>query len=249
MAVPDPEDRIESRALDGVFPATQWSVVLAAVGTGSRPAAGALDALCAAYWLPLYAYVRRAGHSPADAEDLTQQFFARLLSGDGLKTADPARGRFRTFLLTSMQRFLVSEWRRGQALKRGEGRIVALDPAHAEELLATHAACGSPEREFDRRWADALLQRALDRLRCEMDADGKGPVFDHLKGQIWGAGEPATAQVLAAGLGLTEGAVRVAAHRLRKRFRELLRAEVAATVGSESDVDDELRHLAGLLAA
>ncbi len=240
---------METRGDEGAFPATQWSVVLSAGGAGSRPAAVALEELCGAYWFPLYVYVRRSGYSPADAEDLTQQFFARMLAGDGLRTADPSRGRFRTFLLTSMQRFLVSEWRRGQALKRGEGKVVRLDPAHAEEVLAEQAGAVSAESEFDRRWADALLQRALDRLKGEMEADGKGPVFERLKGQVWGGGAPQSAQALAADLGFSEGAVRVAAHRMRRRFRELLRSEVAATVGSESDVDDELRHLAGLLAA
>lgn len=215
----------------------------------SAPALKALDDLCRAYWLPLYAYVRRMGNPPADAEDLTQQFFSRLLSGDALRTADPARGRFRTFLLTSMQRFLVSEWRRGQAQKRGEGLVFNFDCQQAEEWLGLPGTGDTPEVEYDRRWADSVLNRALDRLAAEYIADGKGRLHAVLREEIWGRHGQRPAAELAGELGLTEGAMRVATHRMRRRFRELLRSEVAATVGTANDVDEELRHLAGLLAA
>jgi RNA polymerase sigma-70 factor (ECF subfamily) len=240
---------MESKPPEGSFPATQWSVVLAAGGGENPPAARALDSLCRAYWVPLYAFVRRSGYAPADAEDLTQQFFARLLAGEGLRTADPSRGRFRTFLLTSLQRFLVSEWRRGQALKRGESQLIRVDPARAEELIGLSSTGRSPETEYDRQWADQVLRQALTRLSEEYTADGKARLYEQLRGQVWGAAETTDRTDLAAELGLTEGAVRVAVHRLRRRFRELLRAEVAATVAREGDVDDELRYLAGLLVA
>jgi RNA polymerase sigma-70 factor (ECF subfamily) len=239
---------MESRPPEGSFPATQWSVVLAAGGGESPPAARALDSLCRAYWVPLYAFVRRSGYASADAEDLTQQFFARLLAGEGLRTADPSRGRFRTFLLTSLQRFLVSEWRRGQALKRGESQLIRVDPARAEELIGLASTGRSPEIEYDRQWADQVLRQALTRLSEEYTADGKARLYEQLRGQVWGVPE-ASGTDLAAELGLTEGALRVAVHRLRRRFRELLRSEVAATVAGEADVDDELRYLAGLLVA
>lgn len=239
---------MEPKPQEGNFPPTQWSVVLAAGGGENPPAARALDSLCRTYWVPLYAFVRRSGYASADAEDLTQQFFARLLAGEGLRTADPSRGRFRTFLLTSLQRFLVSEWRRGQALKRGENQLIRVDPARAEELIGVANPGRSPETEYDRQWADQVLRQALARLSEEYVADGKARLYEQLRGQVWGVAE-ASGGDLASELGLTEGALRVAVHRLRRRFRELLRAEVAATVVREGDVDDELRYLAGLLVA
>lgn len=219
------------------FATTRWSLVAAARDRADE----ALADLCRLYWYPLYAYVRRRGHDAAEAEDLTQAFFARLLEKNGLASVTPTRGRFRSFLLAACQNFLANEHDRAQALKRGGGRVVSLDDADARyRREPDHGE--TPERLFERRWALELLDRALRRLREEYERKGKARLYDALKGTLAGdAAAPYAA--LANELGLTEGAVKTAVHRLRGRYAELLREEIGETVAAPAEIDDEVRAL------
>jgi RNA polymerase sigma-70 factor (ECF subfamily) len=232
------------------FPTTHWSAVLSA-GAGAEPnAQAALERLCRAYWYPLYAYVRRQGRSVEEAQDLTQEFFARLLQKEYLRHPDPARGRFRTFLLTALKRFLVNDWEKGRAARRGDGQPVISWDQHETEtrFLAEPADQSTPEKAFEKRWAVTLLEQVLEQLREEFTASGKAERFERLKVLLWGEkGSPPYAEV-AAELGLTEGALKVVVHRLRRRYRELLRAEVAHTVARPEEVDEELRHLIAVIS-
>jgi RNA polymerase sigma factor (sigma-70 family) len=232
-----------------MFLTTHWSVVLAAKDKSSPASAAALEALCRAYWYPLYAFVRRQGHSPSDAQDLTQEFFARLLQKEYLQAADRAKGRFRTFLRVALKRFLANEWDRARRLKRGGGRApVSLDILTAEQRYqAERSDALPPDRLYERRWARALLELALARLRAEYTAAGKTAEFERLKGALTAERGGIDYGDLAAALGLNEGSARVAVHRLRKRFRNLFRAAVAETVSAPEEVEDELRYLAGVL--
>jgi RNA polymerase sigma-70 factor (ECF subfamily) len=225
------------------FHTTRWSVITAAQGD-TTSAAAAVGDLCQCYWFPLYAFVRRRGHAVHDAQDLTQAFFARFLEHRGFAAVDRANGRFRSFLLASLKHFLANEYDRQQAAKRGGGcTFVPLNDPNAEARYHAHAAEQlTAERLFDREWALALLDRALARLAAEMAAEGKGTQFEALKFCLTGAASAPYAEV-AASLGLSEGAVKVAVHRLRTRYRAHLRAEVAATVEADADIDDELREL------
>jgi DNA-directed RNA polymerase specialized sigma24 family protein len=230
------------------FQPTRWSVILAAGDLTHPERERALEELCGAYWLPVYAYIRRTGRGGEDAQDLTQQFFLTLLSRDALRTADPACGRFRSFLLTGLQRFLVSEWRRQTAARRFSPEPPA-DLAELERGLAAGAGDGeSPDLRFEADWADSLLARALARVRASYEKGGRAELFDVLKPFIWGAASAGGTEAAAVALGLGEGAARVAVHRLRQRFRETLREEVAATVEDPSAVDGELRYLIRVLA-
>ncbi len=232
-------------AVSPAFATTRWSVVLSAKGKDSPEAAGALEQLCRAYWYPLYAHVRRAGYTPVDAEDLTQAFFARLLEKEWLRSADRERGRFRSFLLGSLNHFLANEWDRARAQKRG-GRIqiVSLDALAGEERFRHEPATTSaPDREFDRRWALTLLDAVLARLKSEYVERSKEPLFELLKGTLGGDRSGISYAVLSRELAMSEGAVRVAVHRMRQRYRELLREEIAGTVLNRGEVDDELRCL------
>lgn len=233
-----------------VFVTTRWSVVVSAREKNSPEAARALEQLCQAYWFPLYAHVRRLGHSPADAEDLTQSFFARLLEKDWLAVADRERGRFRSFLLGSLKHFLANEWDKARAQKRGGHlRSVSLDaPVGEERLQHEPAAKGSPDREFDRRWALTLLDAVLARLEEEFTQAGKAKLFGQLKLSLGSDRAEVNYTRLAGELAMSEGAVRVAVHRLRQRYRELLRDEIAQTVATASEVEDELRLLFQALA-
>jgi RNA polymerase sigma-70 factor (ECF subfamily) len=231
------------------FAATRWTVVLAA-GQKSGPARQlALEELAQAYWFPLYAYVRRQGRSAAEAEDLTQGFFARLLEKKSLAAADPEKGKFRSFLLASLKNFLANEWDKSVSLKRGGGRpLIALDALGAEARYALEPADDlTPERLFERRWALAVLDQVLVRLEKEYRDRQAAEVFEALKGCL--AAESDTSAYAAVGrrLGMTEGAVKVAAHRLRKRYRDLLREEIAQTVATADLVDEEIRYLLGRL--
>ena len=230
------------------FPTTLWTVVLHAGRDEPAQAQAALAQLCQAYWYPLYSFVRRRGYSPHDAEDLTQAFFAQLLEKRGLERVDPELGRFRTFLLASLKNFLANDWDRAHALKRGGGQtIVSLDEESAEsryQLEPSHDM--TPERHFERQWAMTLLDQVLDALRDEYHAEGKGDLFEELKAVI--IGQAGAYADMAARLRRSEGAIKVAVHRLRHRYRELMRARIAETVG-EGDVEDELRHLLAVLAA
>lgn len=242
MAMPEAEQDTGA----GGFRPTRWSVVLAAASLDSDAAAGrALEELCRTYWFPLYAYVRRKGYAAADAEDLVQAFFARLLEKRSVAAADPARGRFRAFLLGSLKNFLFNEWDRHSAAKRGGGTpVIELDALAAEERCRLEPACNeAPERIFDREWALAVLDASLRRLRAEHEAGGRGLLFERLKGAIAAAPETAPYAEIAAELKISEDLVKVAVHRLRKRYREILREEVAQTVDSAGDLDGELRHL------
>jgi RNA polymerase sigma-70 factor (ECF subfamily) len=229
------------------FATTRWTLI-AAAQRAAPEARAALADLCRAYWYPLYAYIRRRGHDAGAAEDLTQAFFTRLIEKDVLAVASPDRGRFRSFLLKACQHFLANEHERAQALKRGGGRVVSLELGDAEgryRLEPTHGQ--TPERLFERRWALTLLAQVLGRLRDEYDARGKGRLFEALKGQLGGERTAAYA-ALGAELGLKEGAVKAAVHRLRKRYGELLRAEIADTVASPAEVEDEIRALFAAVA-
>jgi RNA polymerase sigma factor (sigma-70 family) len=232
-----------------VFVTTHWSVVLKAGRQDTPQATGALEQLCRVYWYPLYAYVRRRGYSPPDAQDLTQEFFARLLERNWLARADHARGRFRTFLLTAMERFLANEWDKVRALKRGGGqKLVPLQLDTGEsQYTAEPADLRTPEQIFERRWALALLGEVMQRLEAEYRAQGKTDLFATLRPCLVGDREILPYPRLSAQLGLPEGAVRVAVHRLRQRYRELLRAEIAHTVASPEEVDAEMRHLFNVL--
>lgn len=209
----------------------------------------ALSHLCETYWYPLYAYVRRRGHSPEDAQDLTQEFFARLLAHNWLAQADQARGRFRTFLLTAMARFLANEWDKVRALKRGGGLpTLPLQLDTAETRFGVEPVdTRTPEQAFERRWAITLLDQVLRRLETEQQAEGKTAQFAALKTCLVGARESLPYDQIAQTVGLSEGAVKVAVHRLRERYRELLRAEIANTVTSAAAVDIEMRHLFNVL--
>jgi RNA polymerase sigma factor (sigma-70 family) len=233
------------------FAATRWTVVLTA-GHGSSPQAGrALEELCRTYWYPLYAYVRRRGHNPQEAEDLTQEFFARLLARNYLADVDREKGKFRSFLLASLKHFLANEWDRAQAQKRGGGQPhLSLDIQSAETRYRSEPADElTPEKLLERQWALALLDQVLARLQAEFVADGKEKQFDELK--VWlteGTGATSYAAV-AARLGTTEGAAKAAVHRLRRRYRELLREEISHTVATPAEIEEEIRHLFAAFAS
>ena len=231
------------------FVTTHWSAILLAGGTASEQADTALDQLCRDYWYPLYAYVRRQGHAAHDAQDLTQGFFARFLERKHLRLADPERGRFRTFLLCSLKHFLINEWEKSRAEKRGGAHsMVSWDEQTAEGRYLVEPVDGlTPESIYEKRWAVTLLEKVLGRLRDKYTAEQKAPLFDVLKPYVWGDTITVGYDVLAARLGISVGALRVAMHRLRESYRELLRDEVSRTVASPADVDEELRHLVAAL--
>lgn len=231
------------------FHATRWSVVLAARGGSPSAARRALGELIQAYWYPLYAFVRRRGQSAAEAEDLTQEFFTRLLERHDLASVDPAKGRFRSFLLASLKHFLANEWDRRHALKRGGRRqALSLDTLDAETRYGLELADElTPEKLFERKWALTVLDQVLVRLKGEYAAAGKAALFDALKGFLTGLASEASQAQIAVNLGLTPNAVRVAVHRLRKRYRHLLREEISQTVATPADVDEEIRFLLGCL--
>jgi RNA polymerase sigma-70 factor (ECF subfamily) len=231
------------------FQTTRWSVVLAAQQHAEMPRAReAMAALCKEYWYPLYAFVRRRGHAPHDAQDATQAFFVSLLERNA-STADPARGRFRSYLLGALKHFLANEWHRANAQKRGGGQTIiewdALEPEVRYAMEPTDQADADADAFYDRRWAMELLDRAMTRLREEFNARGHGETFDVLKGTLTGA--EVRREKVATTLGLSDGALKVAIHRLRQRYREVLRAEIADTVDAEGDIDEEMRHLVAIL--
>lgn len=232
------------------FRTTHWSVVLAARDRTSDEAQAALAALCQTYWYPLYAYVRRRGYEPADAEDLTQGFFERLLAKDYLGDLTPGLGRFRSFLLAALKHFLANAWDRGQARKRGGGCVIlSLEDQDAERRYEFEPVDhGTPERLFERRWALTVLERVLGRLRGEYAASGKADLFDALKGCLSGGQGDGIYPRIAAQTGLKEGAARVAVHRLRRRYAEALRAEIVETVQDPAEAEDELRHFISVLS-
>jgi RNA polymerase sigma-70 factor (ECF subfamily) len=232
------------------FVTTHWSVVLAAGGADTTSSRDALARLCQTYWHPLYAYVRRVGHSPHDAQDLTQEFFARLLEKNFLTGADESRGRFRSFLLASLKHFLANEWDKARAQKRGGAQIpISIDLASAETSCQWEPADSTTaEKIFERRWALTLLDGVLRRLREEYVQDGKENLFEQLKPTLTEASRTVRYAEIAVRLDTSEGSVKVAVHRLRQRYREVLRAEIAETVATPAEVEDELRNLFAALS-
>lgn len=232
------------------FATTHWTVVLAAADTKSPACSAALEELCRNYWYPLYAYVRRRGCSPEDAQDLTQEFFARLLANHALGSVSPLKGKFRSFLLARMNHLLSDERDRANRKKRGGGQpVFSFDAQIAEERYRSEPADeSSPESIFERRWAAALVAQALDRLNGEYSGAGKEEVFAVLHCFLNGDDSDRDYSGAAARLGMTEGAARVAVHRLRRRFGAVFRNVVAETLDSPEELDVEVRHLIGALS-
>jgi RNA polymerase sigma-70 factor (ECF subfamily) len=244
-------DEASSESLPrAAFPTTRWSVVLAAKKREQPESVEALETLCRNYWYPLYVFVRSSGWGPADAEDLTQEFFARLLEKNYLRVVEPQKGRFRTFLRFALKRFLAKEWDRIGAAKRGSGRRpIAFDAALAEERFC--AECGgtlSPEQRYDRQWALSLLNDAVARLAREYEAGGKGKMFAQLRPYLMAERGSIPYGSIATALDMSESTARVTLHRLRKRFREVFRETVADTVGSAAEAENEIREVLAVLS-
>lgn len=221
------------------FPTTRWTLILSAGDAGRRREA--LDWLCQHYWRPIYAFLRRRGQNPTEAQDLTQGFLAAFLQRQSIDGADPARGRFRSYLLGALKHYLADRYAYEQAAMRGGGcEFTSLSFDTVEERYLQTPPSLSPESLYERQWALALVDRVLQLLRAELEAAGKGEQFDQVKGFLTGDGDYGTA---AAALRMSEGAVRVAVHRLRRRYRELLTAEIAETVQGPAEVETEIRHL------
>jgi RNA polymerase sigma factor (sigma-70 family) len=250
MASGSEPDRETTSGQTGVFATTHWSVVLSAGGDSSRAAQEALEQLCRTYWYPLYAYVRRRGYAPHDAEDLTQSFFARLLEKDYLARADRERGRFRTFLLASLNYFLSDEWDKSRREKRGGGRpLISFDAVAAEDRYRLEPVDPlDPAKIFERRWVTTLMSAVLNRLEQEYRETGRQELFSVLKDFLAGdRGQRSYADV-GRQFQLTENAVKQAVHRLRRRYRQLFREEIAQTVADAGEIDDEARHILAVLS-
>jgi RNA polymerase sigma-70 factor (ECF subfamily) len=228
-----------------VFATTKWTRVLLARNPDSIEAQAALGELCQTYWYPLYAFIRRSGYTREDAQDLVQDFFARLLSQEWLAQVDRRKGRFRSFLLAALKHFLANEWDRKRAIKRGGGQhFVSFDGASLEaryELEPSHL--DSPDKIFERRWAMLLLDKALVRLQQEHIQEGKRVVFEALKDCLTGSRDSVRYSEVASRLGVTMGALKVMIHRFRRRYREVLREEVAETVAEPGQIEDEMKYL------
>jgi RNA polymerase sigma-70 factor (ECF subfamily) len=236
--------KLDLRAHNAAFVTTHWSVVLAAQ-KGSAASTQALARLCSVYWYPLYAYVRRRGHQEQDAQDLTQEFFARLLQRNALQSVSPDKGRFRSFLLASLKNFLTNEWDRRRAQKRGGGgTFVPLNWQIAENRYALESIDNAtPEALYERRWALTLMEQVIARLRQEYTQNEKSGLFDQLKGFLSGEDRSMTYVELAAQHGVSKSAVKMAVLRLRQRYGQLLRQEIAHTVSTPEEVEEEIRHL------
>lgn len=234
----------------GAFASTHWSVILAASHSDPVQQAAALEQLCRTYWYPVYSYIRRRGNGPENAEDLAQEFFARLLEKQWLEGVERNGSRFRSFLLTALNGFLANEYDRATAAKRGGGRtILSLDAEDAERrYLQEPCTTETPEGIFDRRWALTVLDRALSRLKEETAATGKARHFELLNPFLSRTPEPGEYAPIAAELGVSSGALGVAVHRMRQRYRELVRAEIADTLTDPSRVDEEMSQLFAALA-
>lgn len=234
----------------GLFATTHWSVVLAAGHDSSPAAQQALETLCRNYWYPLYAHIRRCGYAPEDAQDLTQEFFIRILQSHSLSSARREKGRFRSFILGALKHFLSDAKDRAAAQKRGGGQVIISWEQHlAEERFGREPIDEqSPDKLFERRWALTVLEQAVVRLRTEYEAAGRAPVFEALKGYVTAEkGEPSYAET-AAKLGLSESAMKSAIHRLRQRYHELVREEVAQTVADPRELEEEIRHLMAIFS-
>lgn len=235
---------------DGSFQTTHWSMVLSAGRRGSEQSDRALEKLCRVYWQPLYAYVRRRVDDVHEAQDMTQAFFARMLEKQYLAGADPKRGRFRAFLITAFKHFLANQWEKAKAQKRGGGRTrIALDFENADQRYGREPDSGlTAEQWYERQWAVTLLELTMQRLAEEFAERDKSEQFQQLKGFAIGDHAGTTYADAAAHLGTTEAAAKMAAHRLRRRFRELLRDEIAQTVATPEEIDDEIRSLFVILS-
>jgi len=244
-----PDNPVLAGAGRGVFPTTHWSLVLAAADERSSGAGDALESLCRAYWYPLYVYLRRKGYSAADAQDLTQEFFSRLLSKDYLSIADRNRGKFRSFLLGSMEHFLAREWNKAHAQKRGGGRShFSLNEKDSENRYRIEPADTlTPDKVFDRRWATTLLDQAMAKLREECISDDKGDLFSKVQYLLPGERGTASYAQIAADLNISEDAIKMAVHRLRRCYGELVRAEIAHRVASPREAQEELQYLFAVL--
>lgn len=246
-----PDSLSDGKVPRSSFPSTHWSVVLKVGGSDAGEADSALETLCRLYWYPLYSYVRRTGRTHHEAEDQVQAFFAHLLDNTGLVRASPERGRFRTFLLTALRNFLTTEWHRANAIRRGGGEPAeSLPPSRGDERFSREVVDGSltPEQAFDRQWTLEMIEHVLEGLRTEYEASGRGELYRVLAPLVWGGGPSLSLSAQALSLGLSESALKVALHRLRKRLRDKVRLQVAATVAAEAEVDDEMRHLLAVVA-
>jgi RNA polymerase sigma factor (sigma-70 family) len=228
----------------GIFATTHWSVVLAAGQSADAQASEALEQLCRTYWYPLYAYLRREDHSPTDAQDLTQEFFARLLARNSLAHVGPEKGKFRSFLLAALRHFLSDQSDRARAVKRGGGaEVLSLDAQKAEERYRLEPVDRmDAEKIYERRWAMTLLEQALLRLRDESAAAGKTELFERLRSFVADDSEVTCAEA-ATELGLSESAVKSALHRLRERYRAFVLEEIAHTVADPAEIEAEIRYL------
>lgn len=233
------------------FATTHWSMILAAGRPESPGYRQALQTLCQTYWFPLYAYLRRRGYDRHQAEDSTQAFFASLLERQGIGRADPKQGKFRSFLLTSLKNFLADEWDRAQAQKRGgDIKVFSLNIQDAETWYSAEPADDlSPEKLFEKSWALTVLKQAMAQLKAEFVAANKQQLFDHLKAYLTAEPGSVPYRQVAAKLDMTEGAVKVSVHRLRQRYRELVRQQIAQTVSTADEVDAEIRDLFAALAS
>jgi RNA polymerase sigma-70 factor (ECF subfamily) len=233
-----------------LFATTHWSVVLAAGETVSPAADAALAELCRTYWYPLYAFVRRKGHSPPDAQDLTQSFFARLLEKNYVAQADRERGRFRTYLLAALTHFLADEWDKARRLKReGDREIISFDAVSAEERYRLEPIDQlDASKLYERRWVTTFFDKVLVRLEQEFRDSGKGDLFDGLKSSLLAEESGSSYAQMGARLGLKEDAIKQAVHRMRRRYRELFREEIAQTVAGPGELEDELKHIFAVLS-
>jgi len=234
----------------GEFTTTHWSVVVAAGQGGSPQSTEALENLCRTYWYPLYAYVRRRGYEPPDAQDLTQAFFVHLLGKDFLRGVTPAKGRFRSFLLACLKHFLVDQSERARTAKRGGGQpLLPLDAAGAESRYRQEPAdTADPQTLYERQWALTVLDRVLNRLQAEFAAAGKAAVFEQVQSFLVGDKGGQTYAELASASGTTEGALKMMVCRMRQRYRELFQEEIAHTVAAPDDIEEERRYLFSILA-
>jgi DNA-directed RNA polymerase specialized sigma24 family protein len=236
-------------AAPGEFVTTLWNVVLCAGGGSSPEATEALEKLCGAYWYPLYAYLRRTGHSPHDAQDFTQAFFAHLLERNSIERADPEKGKFRSFLIGALKKFVAGEKDRARAQKRGGDRVfISLDAQTAEERFRLEPSDPSdPRKLYESRWAMTLLQRVFARLEDTYAAKGKQAVFARLQVYLREGKDGGRYAEAASALGMEEGAVKVEVLRMRRTFRDIFREEIAQTVASVSEIENEIRHLFAVL--
>ncbi len=241
--------RVTPPSSSGAFPRTHWSIVVAAGQATDTKSREALSRLCETYWTPLYGYVRRRGHGVDDAHDLTQEFFLRLLERNLVARADKSKGRFRSFIFTVLKRFLADEWDKEKSQKRGgDVHLESLSQLAEAAYSSSNAATDSPELEFERDWAMALLTNVLNALEQEYASGGKTPLFAALRNYLVGGSDTKPYAHVAAELGMSEAAFKVAVCRIRQRYRERMKQEVAATVADARDADAELRHLFRILS-